>query len=212
LIPLDDPAPTLGEEIAASVTHGVGAALSVAGLVVMIVAAALRGTAWHVVACAIYGASLVLLYLCSTLYHAMTSPRAKRVFRVLDHASIYILIAGTYTPFTLVVLRGAWGWSLFGVVWALAVAGVVFKCFFTGRLNTLSTAVYVLMGWLAVVAVRPLLAACSWTALLWLLAGGIAYTSGVLFFSSRWKYAHAVWHIFVLAGSICHFVAIYQVL
>ena len=205
---IEDASVTLGEEIANSITHGVGAALSVAGLV-MVVAAALHRTAGHVLACAIYGGSLVLLYLCSTLYHALTNPRAKRVFRVLDHASIYILIAGTYTPVTLVVLRGAWGWTLFGVIWALAVAGVVFKCFFTGRLNFLSTAIYVLMGWLAVVAIRPLLAALSWTGFLWLAAGGIAYPSGVLFFASRWKYSHTVWHLFVLAGSICHFVAVY---
>ena len=200
----------MGEEIANSVTHGVGAALSVAGLVVLVVIAALRGTALQVLACAVYGATLVLLYLSSTLYHALTNGRAKRVFRILDHASIYLLIAGTYTPFTLVALRGAWGWSLFGVVWALAVAGVVLKCFFTGRFHALSTTVYVLMGWLAVVAIRPLLGAIPWPGFLWLLAGGLLYTLGVVFFASRRRYAHAVWHLFVLAGSACHFLAVYR--
>lgn len=200
----------MGEEIANSATHGVGAALSVAGLVVLVVIAALRGTALQVLACAVYGATLVLLYLSSTLYHALTNGRAKRVFRILDHASIYLLIAGTYTPFTLVALRGAWGWSLFGVVWALAVAGVVLKCFFTGRFHALSTTVYVLMGWLAVVAIRPLLGAIPWSGFLWLLAGGLLYTLGVVFFASRRRYAHAVWHLFVLAGSACHFLAVYR--
>lgn len=200
----------LGEEIANSITHGVGAALSVAGLVVMVVVAALRGTSSHVVACAVYGASLVLLYLCSTLYHALTNGRAKRLFRILDHSSIYVLIAGTYTPFTLVTLRGAWGWALFGVVWTLAVMGIVFKCFFTGRLHILSTAVYILMGWIAVVATRPLLQTLPWQGFLWLLAGGLFYTAGVAFFAWRRKYSHTIWHLFVLAGSVCHFFAVYR--
>jgi hemolysin III len=206
------PAATLGEEIASSITHGIGAALGVCALVVMTVTAALHGTALHVVACVIFGTTLVLLYLASTLYHALTNDTAKRVFRILDHASIYLLIAGTYTPFTLLALRGAWGWTLFGVIWGLAVAGVVMKCFLTGRLHALSTAVYLLMGWLAIVAIRPLMAALSTPALLWLLAGGLAYTFGVVFFASSRKYAHALWHLFVLAGSICHFVAVYRYL
>jgi len=201
---------TLGEEIANSVTHGVGAALSVLGLVVLVVVAAMRGTAWHIAGCAVYGGSLVLLYLASTLYHALPRGRAKRVFQILDHSSIYLLIAGTYTPFTLVTLRGAWGWWMFGVVWTLAVAGIVFKCFLTGRFQVLSTAAYVAMGWMAVVALRPLLSALPWAGFLWLLAGGAAYTAGIVFFASRRRYAHSVWHAFVLAGSICHFVAVYR--
>jgi hemolysin III len=205
---LDDAHQSVGEEIANSITHGVGAALSVAGLVIMIVIAALRGTAWHVVACAVYGVSLVLLYVSSTLYHALTNSRAKQVFRVLDHSSIYVLIAGTYTPFTLVTLGGAWGWGLLAVVWTLAVVGVVFKCFFTGRLGILSTTVYIGMGWIAVVAIRPLLHALPWPAVLWLVAGGVLYTSGVAFFGRKWKYSHMIWHLFVLAGSVCHFLAV----
>ena len=209
-MPVDYLHATLGEEVANSITHGVGAALSVAGLVVMVVIAALRGTSALVVACAVYGASLVLLYLSSTLYHALTNGRVKRVFRILDHASIYVLIAGTYTPFTLVTLRGVWGWALFGIVWTLAVMGIVFKCFFTGRLHVLSTTVYVVMGWIAVVAIRPLLQALPWPGFLWLLAGGVFYTLGVGFFAWRRKYAHTIWHLFVLAGSVCHFSVVYQ--
>jgi hemolysin III len=197
-----------GAEIANSVTHGAGALLSVAGLVVMLVSAASHGTALQIVSCAIYGTSLVLLYLCSTLYHALPNRRAKRVFRILDHCSIYLLIAGTYTPFTLVTLRGAWGWTLFAAVWTLAVAGIVFKCFFTGRLAVLSTTAYVLMGWLAVIAIRPLAHALPWQGLLWVLAGGLFYTAGVAFFASERKYSHMVWHLFVLAGSGCHFFAV----
>lgn len=201
---------TLGEEIANSITHAVGAALSVAGLVVMVVVAATRGTSSHVVACAVYGSSLVSLYLSSTLYHALARGRAKEVFRILDHSSIYLLIAGTYTPFTLVTLRGAWGWGLFGTVWTLAVLGIVFKCFFTGRLHVLSTTVYVVMGWIAVVAIRPLWQALPVPGLLWLLAGGVLYTLGVAFFALRWRYSHMIWHLFVLAGSLCHFGAVYR--
>jgi hemolysin III len=202
--------PTLGEEIANSITHGLGAALSLAALTVLVVVAALRGAAVHVVACAVFGATLVLLYLSSTLYHALSFTRARRLFRIFDHASIYLLIAGTYTPFTLVTLRGPWGWSLFAVVWTLAAAGVVLKCFFTGRFHALSTAVYVLMGWLALAALRPLLHALPPAGLLWILAGGLFYTLGVVFFISRRRYAHAVWHLFVLAGSACHVLAVYR--
>jgi hemolysin III len=209
-MPVDYVDTTLGEEVANSITHGVGAALSVAGLVAMVAISALRGTISHVVACAVFGASLVLLYLSSTLYHALTNGRAKRVFRILDHASIYVLIAGSYTPFTLVTLRGVWGWALFITVWTLAVLGIVFKCYFTGRLHALSTAVYILMGWMAVVATRPLLQALPWPGFLLLLAGGLFYTLGVVFFTWRRKYAHAIWHLFVLAGSVCHFLAVYR--
>jgi len=197
------------EEIANSVTHGIGAVLSAVGLVAMVLVAVQRGTALEVVACAVYGSSLFLLYLSSTLYHALTHQGAKRVFRILDHASIYLLIAGTYTPFTLVTLRGGWGWSLFGVVWGLAVAGVVFKCFLTGRWQALSTAVYIAMGWLALVAVRPLLQALPPQGIGWLVAGGVLYTGGVAFFAWNRRYAHTVWHLFVLGGSVCHFVAVW---
>ncbi len=202
---------TVGEEIASSVTHGIGAALSVAALVLMVVSAALRGNAWQVAAGAIFGTTLVLLYLASTLYHALTNARAKRVFRILDHSSIYLLIAGTYTPFALVTLRGAWGWPLLGAVWALAVAGIVMKCcFLTGRYEVLSTGIYVAMGWMAVVVIRPLLAAMTWQGFAWVLAGGLLYTLGVLFYAWRQRYAHAVWHLFVLGGSVCHFWAVFR--
>lgn len=204
------PGATIGEEIANSVTHGIGAALSVAALVILVIAAALRGAAAHIVSCAVFGATLVLLYLSSTLYHALTHAGAKRVFRIFDHAAIYLLIAGTYTPFTLVTLGGAWGWSLFAVVWTLAVAGIVLKCFFIGRFHALSTTVYVLMGWLAVVALRPLLHAIPPSGFFWILSGGLLYTLGVVFFASRRRYSHAVWHLFVLGGSACHVVAVYR--
>lgn len=202
--------PPPGEEIANAVTHGCGALMSAAGLAAMIVIAAGRGEdrGAAIAACAVYGSSLLLLYLASTLYHAVTNDRAKRVLRILDHAAIYLLIAGTYTPFTLLALRGPWGWTLFGVIWTMAGAGIVLKCFHTGRWQMVSTGVYVLMGWLGLVAIRPLLAALPWHAVLWLLAGGVFYTTGVPFFASRRRYAHSVWHVFVLAGSFCHFITV----
>lgn len=200
---------TLGEEIANSVIHGLGAALSLAGLVAMILVAISRGTGADVAACAVYGTSLVLLYLSSTLYHALSNARAKRVFRILDHASIYLLIAGTYTPFTLITLWGARGWWLFAVVWALAVTGIVFKCFFTGRFHVFSTIVYILMGWVAVSVIQPLYQILPLPGFALLLGGGVLYTLGVAFFGSLWKFSHAVWHVFVLAGSVCHFLSVY---
>ena len=201
---------SLGEEIANSITHGVGAVLSLAGLLAMVAITARHGTRLEMMASAVYGTSLVLLYLSSTLYHALTNHRAKRLFRILDHSAIYLLIAGTYTPVTLVTLRGTVGWTLFGVVWTLAAMGIVFKWFLTGRLELLSTICYLLMGWLAVVAIRPLLAALPLDGILWLLAGGLFYTAGVAFFAWSRKYSHTIWHVFVLAGSLCHFVAVYQ--
>jgi hemolysin III len=201
---------TRDEEIANSITHGVGAALGVVGLVVLVTLAASRGAGLLVLACTVYGLSLVLLYVCSTIYHALENGRAKRLFRILDHASIYLLIAGTYTPFTLVTLKGIWGWSLLVVVWTFALAGIVFKCFFTGKFEALSTALYIVMGWNAVIAIQPLVRALPWSGFLWVLAGGLLYTLGVAFFASRRKYAHTIWHLFVLAGSACHFLAVYR--
>jgi hemolysin III len=199
----------LGEEIANGITHGLGAVLSLAALVAMLVAL-LHASSLEVLACSVYGVSLIVLYLCSTLYHALSRTRAMHVFRVLDHSSIYLLIAGTYTPFTLITLHGVWGWSLFAIIWSLAAAGIVFKCYFTGRLHVLSTVVYLLMGWLAVIAIRPLWQALSWQGFAWVMAGGLFYTVGVVFFTSKWKYSHAIWHLFVLAGSGCHFYAVYR--
>ena len=197
------------EELANAVTHGIGALLSLAGLVVLIVLAALRGSGWHILACAIYGASLLCLYTASTLYHSVVSPRLKRALRVFDHSAIYLLIAGTYTPFLLINLRGPWGWSLFGIVWSLALAGVFFKFRFTGRFEAVSVALYLAMGWLIVVAARPALAHIGASTLLWLLAGGIAYSSGIVFYvARRIPFHHAIWHLFVLGGSVCHYIAV----
>lgn len=200
---------TRGEEIANSVTHGLGLVLSIAGLAVLVVLAALRGTAWHIVSCAVYGATLVMLYAASTLYHGVRGPRVKRVLKILDHSAIYLLIAGTYTPFTLVTLRGAWGWSLFGVVWGLALVGILWKIWFVDHFAVVSTTVYLLMGWLAVIAAKPLLALVPAGGLALIVAGGLCYTAGVGFFAwRRLPYHHTVWHLFVMAGSACHFVAV----
>jgi hemolysin III len=201
--------PTMGEEIANSITHGIGSLLSIVGMVVLIIVAAVHGTAWHIVGAAVFGGSLILLYLCSTLYHALPGKRVKRVFKILDHSAIYILIAGTYTPFAIISLRGSWGWSLLAVIWTLAITGVVLKSVLIHRLQRLSTVIYVLMGWLALVAIRPLLHVLPWHGFVWLLAGGLAYTAGVIFYSSRYRYSHAVWHLFVIAGSVCHYCAVY---
>ena len=197
---------SLGEEIANSVTHGVGLLLSVGALVFLVVAASASGDPWRVTAASVYGATLVLLYATSTLYHALPGPRVKAVFQRLDHAAIYLLIAGTYTPFVLGPLRGGWGWSLFTVVWVLAVLGVVLKSVFGIRFGALSTAVYLAMGWLVVIAAGPLAARVPATGLHWLVAGGVLYTLGVVFFAwdRRVRYSHAVWHLFVLAGSAAH--------
>ena len=195
-------------ELANALTHGVGAVASAVGAVVLVVLASLNGDAWQIVGSAVFGATLVLLYTASTVYHAVRTPHLKARLKVLDHCAIYLLIAGTYTPFTLVGLRGGWGWSLFGAVWALAVAGVIFKLFFIERFHLLSTALYVAMGWMVVVAAVPMVQRLSPATLAWMVAGGLAYTSGTLFYHSRRPYAHAVWHLFVLAGSVCHFAAV----
>jgi hemolysin III len=197
------------EEIANAITHAIGVLASVAGGGFLVVWAALGGDVWSIVGAAVFAASLLLLYSASTLYHAVRSPALKQRLKVLDHCAIYLLIAGTYTPFTIGALRGGWGWSLFGVVWGLAAAGVLFKLRFTGRFPRLSTGLYIAMGWVVVLAAGPLVNALSTVALLWLFAGGIAYTSGTIFYHSRrLPYAHAVWHLFVLAGSVCHGIAV----
>jgi hemolysin III len=199
---------TLGEEIANSVSHGVGFLAAVATLPVLVISARSQGAA-AVVGAAIFGATVGLLYLFSTLYHAIGSNRAKQVLRILDHAAIYLLIAGTYTPFTLGVLRGAWGWTLFGLIWGLAVIGIFLKSVRGIRYPRLSTAVYLAMGWLVLVAAKPLLINVPASGLFWLAAGGVAYTAGVGFYAAnRMRYAHFVWHLFVLAGTACHFVAV----
>ncbi|MAY26285.1 MAG: hemolysin III [Polycyclovorans sp.] len=197
---------SLGEEIAHGLTHGVGIVLAIAGLCVLVTFSALYGTAVHVVASSIFGASMIVLYTASTLYHSLPMPETKRIMRVVDHASIYLLIAGTYTPFTLVTLEGAWGWSLFGVVWGLAIAGIIFKLFFTGRFDRLSVAIYVAMGWCGLVAIKPMMAALPTLGLWLLVAGGLAYTGGVIFYLlERMRYHHAIWHLFVMAGTTLHY-------
>lgn len=200
---------SLGEEIASSITHGLGTGLSVAGLTVLVVLAALYGDVWQIVAFSIYGSTLIVLYLASTLYHSFQNPRAKRVFRVIDHAAIFLLIAGTYTPFLLISMRGVWGWTLLGIVWGLALLGVGFKIFFKHRFPVGSTLAYVLMGWLGVIAWKEAVAHIPAGGLVWLGLGGVAYTVGVIFYAwKRLPYNHAVWHVFVLAGSICHYLAV----
>lgn len=207
-VPHDDRL-SIAEEIASAVTHGLGALASAVAGAVLITLAALWADAWHVVGTSVFVASLVLLYTASTLYHAIPYDRAKRMLQVFDHCAIYILIAGTYTPFLLVGLRGSWGWTLFGVIWALAAVGVIFKLFYTGRFKRLSTGIYLGMGWLVIIALRPMIQALPGVTLAWLVAGGLAYTAGTIFYMSRRiPYAHAVWHLFVLAGSACHFAAV----
>ena len=198
-----------GEEIANSLTHGLGTLLAIAGLVVLLVFAALYGDSWHIVSCSIFGAALILLYLASTLYHAVRHPGAKSVLRMFDHAAILVLIAGTYTPFTLVSLRGPWGWSLFGIIWGLAVVGILIEVTRLRRYRAGLIALYVVMGWAVVTATQPMLANVGSGGLWLLLAGGLAYTGGILFYLwRRLPYHHAIWHLFVLAGSALHYFAI----
>lgn len=199
---------TAREEAANVATHAAGLLASIVGVVVLVYLGAVRGEVLHVASAGLYGATLVALYAASTLYHAFRRPGVKRVLRVLDHCAIYLLIAGTYTPFVLVGLGGRWGWVLFCVIWAMAAAGIVFKVFATGRFAVVSTAAYVAMGWLGVVAIGPLVRALPGVALVWLLAGGVAYTAGTFFYHRKVPYSHALWHVFVLLGSVCHFVAI----
>jgi hemolysin III len=197
------------EEIINSITHGIGLALSLAGLSVLVVFASLYGNAWHIVSSSIFGASLVLLYTFSTLYHSFQLPRIKHIFKILDHSSIYLLIAGTYTPFTLVNLRGAWGWTLFGLIWGLAIFGILFSIIFINRFKIVSTFIYLFMGWLVIIAIKPLLSNVPGGGIAWLVAGGLFYTIGVIFYAlKKLPFSHAVWHVFVLGGSVCHFFAV----
>ena len=201
---------SLGEEIANSIVHGAGMLASIAALLVLMLAAAGQHDVWQIVGGAIFGATLILLYLASTIYHALPAGRAKRILRVLDHSAIYLLIAGTYTPFTLGALRGPWGWALLGTIWTLALFGIAAKSTLGFRFPRLSTLLYIGMGWLVVVAAHPLVTRVSPAGLAWLVAGGLCYTGGVVFYATdtRIRYGHAVWHLFVLAGSACHFAAV----
>ena len=196
-------------ELANTLTHGLGVLASVIALVLLVMVAAQGGDPWEIVGVSIFGATLVLLYLASTIYHAVQSPDVKARLKVLDHSAIYLLIAGTYTPFMIGVLRGGWGWSMFGVIWGLALAGVVFKLFLTGKFPRISTMIYVLMGWLVLIAAVPMLKLMDPRTLTWLVAGGITYTAGTVFYhNQRIAQAHAIWHLFVLGGSVCHALAV----
>lgn len=197
------------DEIASALTHGLGAVAALAGGAVLITLAALHGDGWQLGASIVFGISLLLLYTASTLYHAIQHPVAKGRLKVFDHCAIYVLIAGTYTPFTLIGLRGPWGWGLFAAIWSLAVGGVVFKLFYTGRFKRLSTLIYIAMGWLIVVAIKPMLSSLDGWTLGWLFAGGLFYTLGTYFYHRESiRFSHAIWHLFVIAGSVCHFVAV----
>lgn len=205
----ETPKYTRQEEWANILTHAAGVVFSIAAIVILVRYSLYYGDTYHMVSVSVFGASLVLLYLASTIYHAISHPEIKHVFRIVDHACIFILIAGSYTPFMLVNLRGGWGWSLFGVIWGLAFFGILFKILFVKRFQILSTMVYVGMGWLIIVAIKPAVAAVPAGGMLWLLAGGLLYTGGTAFY--LWKqlpYNHAIWHLFVMGGSFCHFLAI----
>ena len=200
---------SFGEELVNGLTHGVGTVFSVVALVVLVVFAVLYGGAWHVVTFSVFGGTLVLLYCASTLYHSLPEGIGKKVFKVIDHSAIYLLIAGTYTPFMLVNLRGAWGWSIFGVVWALAILGIILKIVCVGRFHKLSVAVYVGMGWICLIAFKQILIHVPLASVVLLAVGGLVYTLGVIFYAWRkMPYNHGVWHLFVLGGSVFHFFSV----
>ncbi|MCK3684952.1 hemolysin III family protein [Maribellus sp. YY47] len=200
---------TLGEEIFNGITHGIGTLLSIAALVLLVVYAATKGTAWHVVSFSIFGSTLVLLYLASTLYHSFTKEKVKNIFVRFDHAAIFLLIAGTYTPFVLTTIRGALGWTLFGIIWALAIAGVVIRSIYLTRFKNLMVGIYVAMGWLFLMAIVPMVRNLSTSSIVFLFVGGGCYSVGVIFYAWRnLKYGHGIWHLFVLAGSIMHFFSV----
>jgi len=198
-----------GEEIANSVSHGVGFLAAVAASPVLIFSAVQHDSAAGIIGASVFAFTMVLLYITSALYHTLAGKNAKRVFQILDHGAIFLLIAGTYTPFTLGILRGAMGWTLFGIVWGLAVVGVVLQSIGGAKYQRLSTILYLVMGWLIIIAVKPLWLNMPSRGLLWLLAGGAAYTAGVGFYAAkRIRYAHFIWHLFVIAGTACHFIAV----
>lgn len=192
------------------ITHGFGLLLAIAGLVLLVVQSSLYKDAWHIVSYSVYGVSMVVLYTASTFFHSSKPGNLRKKLNVFDHASIFFLIAGTYTPFTLVTLRGGWGWSIFGVVWGLAIAGIILKLFYTGRFEKISTAIYIILGWLIIIAIKPLIENFTPAGLFWLGLGGISYSVGAGFFLwHKLPYNHAIFHVFVLIGSISHFFAVY---
>ncbi len=200
---------SVGEEIFNSITHGVGVALSIAALAILVVIAAMKGNVWHVVSFSIFGSSLVLLYLASTLYHSFTKEKVKNLFARFDHAAIFILIAGTYTPFLLTALRGTFGWVLFAIIWGVAIAGVVIRSIYLTKFRKLMVGLYLAMGWMFVVAIGPMMKNLPGISILFLFLGGLMYSIGVVFYVWRnLKYGHGIWHLFVLAGSIMHFFSV----
>lgn len=197
---------SLGEEIANSITHGIGVGLSIAALVILVVFAARISDVWKVVSFSIYGATMIALFMASTLYHAFPQPRVKKFFHILDHSSIFLLIAGTYTPITIGTMRGGWGWTLFGIIWGLTLVGICLKIFAMSKLKWVSTIVYLAMGWLIIIAIKPLMSVVSKTVLMWMAIGGLCYSLGVIFYiAKKLPYHHAIWHLFVLGGAISHF-------
>ncbi|RLD65159.1 MAG: hemolysin D [Bacteroidetes bacterium] len=198
------------EEIFNTISHGLGLILSIPALIVLVVYANIEGNIWHIVSFSIYGSSLLILYLASTLYHGAKNPELKQKLNVFDHAAIYVLIAGTYTPFALVTLNGFWGWLIFGIVWGIALIGLVLKLFYTGRFRKISTLAYVLMGWVVIIAIKPLINNLSGDGLFWLFIGGVFYTVGAVFYLlKKLPYSHGIFHVFVLLGSLSHFFAVF---
>ena len=201
---------TFREELANSITHGVGWALAIVALVLLVVFSSLYGDAWHIVSCSIFGAGLVLMYTNSTMYHSLTNKPAKKVFKILDHSSIFFLIAATYTAYTLTVIRGPWGWTLFGIVWGGFVFGTIMKIFFAGRFKWLSVSIYILLGWCVIIAIKPIIENLAFPGFLLLGAGGIAYSIGAIIYAKKKvKYSHAVWHVYVIIGSLFHFLSVF---
>ncbi len=197
---------SLGEEIANSITHGIGVGLSIAALVILVVFAARISDVWKVVSFSIYGATMIALFMASTLYHAFPQPKVKKFFHILDHSSIFLLIAGTYTPITIGTMRGGWGWTMFGIIWGLTLVGICLKIFAMSKLKWVSTIVYLAMGWLIIIAIKPLMSVVSKTVLMWMAIGGLCYSLGVIFYiAKKLPYHHAIWHLFVLGGAISHF-------
>ena len=191
-------------------SHAIGFILSVVALVLLVAHASMHGDVWHIVSFSIFGTSLIILYAASTFYHSAKKPELRKRLKIIDHASIYVLVAGTYTPFTLVTLNGKLGWLIFGISWGLALTGIILKLFFTGKYNLISTSMYVFMGWVIVFAIKPLINNLPSEGFLWLLAGGISYTLGAIIYSIRKiKFNHAIFHMFVLTGSFCHFISVY---
>lgn len=204
---------TLGEEIANAITHGIGALLSIAALVILIVHASSYGTAWHVVSYTIFGVTLIILYTESTLYHSITNRKAKHIFRIFDHSSIYLLIAGTYTPYTLTVLRSPLGWTIFGVIWGLTVLGIIIKALWVGKFDRISTTMYVVMGWMVAISLKRLWLGVPHLSFWLLVIGGVLYTLGAVLYSfDKIPYNHPIWHVFVLAGSTCHFFSVLKMI